>query len=1163
MSAERLHDIQSLKDKIGGEATALQDIASNPSHHVWVGASAGTGKTKVLTDRVLRLLLPTQGRDDGTDPSKILCITFTKAGAGEMTARVMKILSHWAVCDDVDLDDELTKLLNEVPSLKQRDKARRLFAQIVDRPENLRITTIHAFCQSVLGRFSLEAGLSPQFKVIEETEANALIKQARDSMIRDIDQGKLSDDICDAFSELATIKNGEQINALIHAILYDRQKIKGLSGYKGILKYLNVEEGETRDTVLTAFFQDYYPANQLKKLCLALAQGANKNQDKGRFLEGFCTYALEEKIRNFDGYRSAFLTSKNEFYADTHISKGAQTYDSQAVKIFFEESVRVKNCVEKLKSIAIAQTTQILLLIAHEIIDRYDRLKKQHNILDYDDLIHCARDLLCGRTQGGRAMKDWVLYKLDGGIDHILVDEAQDTNTDQWDIILKLSEDFFSGESARNDDHPRTLFVVGDEKQSIYRFQGADPQAFQRVKNQIRNATANAQQNFHDVPMNTSFRSVSVVLDMVDAVFSQDALKGSIADNVSHTAHRQGQSGRVELWPVYQTPLPPPREKWQLPTQIIPFFDAKAALANRIADQIASWREDKEMLLSKGRPIDPGDIMILVRRRNIFVDHLIRALKSKNIPVSGVDRMIVTDQIAVQDLLAALLFGLMPDDDLTLATLLKSPLVGWDDEVLEDYAFSRKSTLWEALKDRAPAPLVSWLTSVIEHTSTMSVFEILNGLLIQKVPCKNQTGWQAMVSRLGVDAIDPIEELLSQAQNYDRLNGHLGVQGFVHSMQLNKKVIKREMDDNKGQVKIMTVHAAKGLQAPIVFLPDMCGLPRASGLSDQGFIWANDEVPLWVSSSDNVNDAYGRVRDLIKKDDLDEYYRLLYVAMTRAEDRLIIAGYLPQKNKMPKGSWYEAIKNALSSLPFTENSWGFDGDYCGEDAQSFIFETEQTDQASQKGDSVQKSFEYEPLPDWVHHTIAVEQHPPKILMPSKADMDDVPIRSPLQQGNNDQRFQRGLITHSLLQYLPDLVPERRLEAAKIFMTHQAPDLSEGMKESIIAECLAILNDAQFSPFFGEGSMAEVPVTGVVKNDMTGKTDIISGQIDRMLVTDTDIWIVDYKSNRPPPRDVKDLPKQYRSQMHAYRSLVQQIYPTHKIHTALLWTDGPFMMEIDG
>lgn len=1156
------------RDTIGAYATELQETASNPSINVWVGASAGTGKTKVLTDRVLRLLLPIEGEHDGTPPHKILCITYTKAGASEMVARIMDTLSTWATCDNTTLDAKLTSLLGHEPSLRQRDKARKLFAEIVDLPEGLKINTIHAFCQSVLGRFPIEANVSPHVSVIDDGESMRLIHQARNDLMIDIRQGKTTPDIEDAFMRLAKWKNGDEINGLIQSILKDREKIKSMKNpTDAVYRTLGISVTTTRDSVISDFFTPpaFHDAS-LRALATALSHGATGNKNKSGDLLRFLNLSLTEQVTQFDDYANLFLTGKGEPYAESHITKGAREFDPQSPNIFQAEASRVQGTYSTLKAIGVAQSTLALLTLARDLITRYETLKTSHNFLDYDDLIYKTRDLFLGKTPNGDLMRPWVLYKMDGGIDHILVDEAQDTNPAQWDIVWEIAHEFFAGEGTRDDVlTTRTIFVVGDEKQSIYRFQGADPKSYLIMRSRFTNLIADANKNHEDVPMATSFRSTSAVLDCVDAVFNQDALFNTITPSdepLKHVAYRQGESGQVELWPVYKTPKAETREPWTLPIMEREAYDSKSALAKRIADQIDQWISNNEILTAHNRPIEAGDIMILVRSRNIFVDHLIRALKSKNIPVSGVDRMIVADQIAVQDILATLKFGLMPDDDLSLAATLKSPFIGWDDATLEDYAYPRQNTLWEEIKSRGPTPIVTWLSNIIAEATSWSAFDGVNAILNTPTPNQGYTGWKAIASRLGHESIDPIEELIGQAQNYDMQHPALGLQGFITAMQGDKRSIKREMENTAGQVRIMTVHASKGLQAPIVFLPDTCAMPKPAGESNKGFVWNNDGTPLWIPSSDDADDTYNAIKAELRAEDLREYYRLLYVAMTRAEDRLIISGFVGQRSdKIPEGCWYDVIENALMGMPMAPSDWQGDDAYVNAEAKLLNLTTVQTaDFKTKKANDGFPTVDT-PLPEWVSKPMPAEQHPPKTLMPSKMDDADVPVRSPLHARDDSYRFQRGLLTHSLLQYLPDIAVESRADAATRFITKQAPDLPENTRQSIITESLNILSNPVFAPFFATGSLAEVPITGMVDNPKTGKVDIISGQIDRLLVTDDTVWIVDYKSNRPPPRDVRDVPAQYKNQMRAYRILMQDIYPNHSIRTALLWTDGPAMMEI--
>ena len=1130
------NQLQTIIDDIGAQATDLQNRAANPKSNIWVNASAGTGKTKVLTDRVLRLLLPAE-TDSGTPPQNILCLTFTKAGANEMIVRVMRTLSNWAVCSESDLYESLEKLLGVRPSIQQSDQARQLFATIIDTPEGLNITTIHAFCQSLLGRFTIEAGLPANFKVMEEAETAQIIKQTRNGLILDCLNGHTDKDIRDAFHWLAGQKNTDQIAKIFGSLLNDRHKIQSfLSAHddvsKTIYDALNVGVHDNEDTVFQAYFaDDVFPKLKIEKLALAMDHGTDKNKAIAKKLNIFCGAPLHYRLQNIDEYQSIFLTQKNELASVKKITKNAREFDPTVDNIFIDEGKRILNYKDRLNSYLIAQSTLKLLTLARDIIARYETHKTNLQKLDYDDLIVKTHGLLSG------PMRDWILFKMDHQIEHVLVDEAQDTSPNQWSIITEILNEFYSGSSARADDVDRTLFVVGDKKQSIFSFQGADPSVFANVQKAVETQIKNADKLFQNIPMDTSFRSTPAILSAVDATFKNDDAY------TAHTSYRQGQSGRVELWPLYSAPEIEKPEPWTLPIEVKEDHNVLSTLADNIAMQIYEWIKNKEILKSKNRPIYAGDVMILVRRRNALVDHLIRALKKYNVPVSGADRLVVTNHIAVQDVLSVISFILMPDDDLALAEILKSPLVGWDDETLENIAYDRSGSLWNALKSSSHSDVIDYMQSFIARTSGQNAFTVMSEILNCKTP-QNISGWKAIIGRLGMDAIDPLEELLSMAQNFDANNPATGLQGFIHMTQSNKSDIKRELEGAGDMVRIMTVHASKGLESPIVILPDTLSIPKSSGQSDDGLQWIDGNIPLWTTASDIQNDLLSKHRSDLGQKNLDEYNRLLYVAMTRAQDRLIVCGALNKNQKQaPENSWYTSIDNGFTSLDFKEIH----------DVK--IYATSQDIDVKVKGEVIKKSNNVA-LPEWILNPIKPEQNPPKILKPSQDDSALMPVRSPLIQMDDTYRFRRGNLTHSLLQYLPDISAMERGNAATEYLQKQASDISKDVKDSILSEVMAILNDPQFNPYFGEGSLAEVPVTGVV-DDM-----IISGQIDRMLITDSDIWIVDFKSNRPPPRDPNKIPAQYRKQLKAYESLIADMYPHHNIHCALLWTDGPFMMIIE-
>lgn len=1149
-------------DDIGFAATELQKKASDPSWNIWVNASAGTGKTKVLTDRVLRLLLPT-AEHSGTDPQNILCLTFTKAGANEMITRVMRILSYWAVCPQSELLELLEKLLGHAPSLKQIDKARQLFAQVVDSPEGLNITTIHAFCQSVLGRFTLEAGLPTNFKVMEESESTQIIKQTRNELIKLCVNAQAEQDVRVAFKYLSRLKNADQVNKIFQSIFSDRQSIitflkNNDDVHAKIYKELNLDIDDDETTIFKHYFSDAnYPKSKIEKIATALNHGTSKTKEKAKRIQAFCSTAMHRN-HLYDEYKSIFIT--NDGNIRKLATKASREFDPSVDDLINEEGHRILKYMDHINSYYIAQSTNHLIVIARDIMERYKRHKELSHKLDYDDLIEKTQILL------NSEMRDWVLYKLDYQLDHILVDEAQDTSPQQWAIIKSLLGDFFSGENARDTNVDRTVFVVGDKKQSIFSFQGASPKVFSDVQTLIQKDIQHIERKFDNIPMNTSFRSTTAILDAVDHVFTDDDMKISVAGSIhaynKHTSYRQGQSGRVEIWPLYKSPKTDEAPAWKLPTEIIENKDAQAALANRIAQEISDWIEKKHVLKSKNKPIQAGDIMILVRRRNAMVEHLIRALKSYKIPVSGADRLIVTNHIAVKDVLCLIDFALMPDNDLTLATLLKSPFIGWDDNKLETFAYNRDDTLWNIIKNSDELNVIQWLKDTIKNLAGNNAFSSISDILNLKTPNNNMTGWQCMLARLGMDSIDPLEELLTMAQHYDSQTPAGGLQGFLKMAQSNKADIKRELETASNMVRIMTVHASKGLQAPIVVLPDTVSTPQASGKSEDGFQWINDDYPLWSPSTNIQNDILKSNKEKLNANADAEYNRLLYVAMTRAEDQLIVCGTLNKNQQTPpEKSWYMSVVNGLKTMDIQSKNWEHDGEYLTDTTQTLIYETNQLiDVASQKLNETH--FAKTKLPQWLSSKLNVEHSPPKILRPSQDDStQSIPVRSPLTQTDDTYRFRRGNLTHALLQYLPNLDISKRESAGIAYLDKQATSISNDIKNSILSETLTILNDPQFESFFSTNSMAEVPVTGVIKNS-NGTSDIVSGQIDRLLVTDDCVWIVDFKSNRPPPKDIKNVPLQYWNQLKSYKTLMADIYPNHNIRCALLWTDGPHIMELD-
>jgi ATP-dependent helicase/nuclease subunit A len=1140
----------------------LQRQASDPGISAWVSASAGSGKTKVLTDRMLRLMLPNKNRQEGTPAHKILALTFTKAGANEMALRINERLSEWAVSakSDKEAEEKLKKDLKDLlgynPGDNQIESARKLFAHVVDAPGGLKIMTIHSFCQSVLGRFPLEAGLTPNFKALDENQARIIMQRARNLILHESAQMPGSP-LLTAVRHIATVNNEEQFNGLLSALLSERKQLReilekhfGSDGlYTALCQYLDIKPGQNAEDLILDFSDtNNFDETGLRKACTALSEsGSVKDAERSLIIQQWLDLPEKERLQNYDGYKFAFLTKTNETIIKNLATKKAVTAYPDIEAVLGQEAQRILALENHLAAMEVATLTRDLFLIAQQVLERYDTLKSAENGLDYDDLILKALDLLQGRSAplNGMDVTPWIRFKLDQGIDHILVDEAQDTNPEQWEIIDAISDDFFQ------DEEERTLFVVGDDKQSIFSFQRAAPEKFNAMKKFFAEKITTAQKNMDVIDFNISFRSAPALLDMVDRVFKTIDLHepSSAPEPVTHKSFRYKQPGLVELWPLFESQKQEEFDPWAPPVDISDSSSGAAQMAGHIAATIAGWLQKGEKLESYDRAIEPGDIMILVRSRTAFIDQLVRALKTNNIPVSGIDRMVLGEQLVVQDLCAAAQFALLPEDDLNLAALLKTPFIGLDEETLFDIAHGRgHKSLWQSVKEKAPADITGWLEALIPLGSQIRPYDFFSSILQQPCPAAETSGLKAIKQRLGAECLDPLDEFLNSALNFETDNNPT-LQTFLQAHQASQSDIKRQMEEQTNMVRIMTVHGAKGLQAPIVFLPDT--VRTGSSNKPERLFWPDrtgQSLPFYCPPLKRLPQPCSAAKETLNAAQDREYRRLLYVAMTRAESRLYIGGYKNTRDPIDD-SWYRYIEKAFEASGDIETSDSPIGDIHRLSNPA----TDGPDRAPKNTAVIKQNNA--PRPDWLFQPMPEEPDPPRPLIPSRPSKEEELVSSPLRE-KDTHRFTRGNVTHKLLQILPDLPPEKREKAAADYTALPIHGLSENVQRSIVSETLDILNNTDFAAIFGPGSMAEVPVTGLL-DDKT----LISGQIDRLLITDREILIVDYKTNRPPPSQLADVPDIYKNQMRAYREIIAKLYPKRTIRAALIWTDGARLMEI--
>ena len=1114
---------------------------------VWVEASAGTGKTTVLTRRVLSLLLAK------TAPSRILCLTFTKAAAAEMANRINETLSRWATSEDGTLAQELVPLIGAMPDADQLDYARQLFARVLDAPGGITIATIHAFCQSLLRRFPLEAGVVPHFEVMDERSSAEALTAARETVLMRA-RDDPSSPLASALAEAVQRTHEERFTELLAALAQERARLFAALGCgfddfaRTLRRLLDVPEGETLDGILAEACETR-DEGALREACEAmLASKAKTDQERGAIIAAWLA-APDMRHAAFEEYLCAFFTADGAGPRYSRAVTVALGRDKPAVQACIEaEAERLQAIRQRRCAAEIYAATAAIARLGAAMLAEYERYKTGRALLDYDDLILKTRDLL--RRPG---IAPWVLFKLDGGLDHILVDEAQDTNPEQWEIVQLIAAEFFAGEGTR--DGARTVFAVGDAKQSIYSFQRADPAKFIAMRAHFERA---AGEWWRRVPLHVSFRSVAAVLAAVDGVFAGDPANDGVALDgqiIRHIAQRQGDAGLVELWPPIKPEEAAPTAPWEPPLKQRGASEPRARLAQAIAARIRDWLDRGERLEAHDRPIRPSDIMVLVRRRGPFVGELVRHLKKRGVPVAGVDRMILTEQLAVEDMMALAQFLLLPEDDLTLASVLKGPLFGLSEDELFHLAWQRPGHLWPALRDhRDDAPSLAHaaqeLEELLARVDFVPPYELFAEILSKR------GGRRAILGRLGPEASDPLDELLAAALAYERDHG-VSLQGFLHWLAEGAAEIKRDLDQGaRNEVRILTVHGAKGLEAPIIFLPDTLQMPMKTA----PILWhggARDDaaLPLWMVAREAPPRAAQAALDAAKRKRDQEYRRLLYVAMTRAADRLYICGW-QTKRSPPGGNWHALVASGLGAagaVPFDFAGEKFSG-VAAWSGEGLRLRHEQSGKPQRAKPAEPAPVSSALLPDWCSLFPPPEPAPPKPLAPSQPQGQEPPARSPLGD-DRGAAFLRGRLVHRLLQSLPAVEPLWRAAAAQRFLALPVHGLTAEDQQAILGETMAVLNHPDFAALFGPDAVAEVPVVGLVG----GRA--LSGQIDRLVVEGRSVLIVDYKTMRPVPADLNAVPPLYLEQLAAYRAAIAAVFPDKEIRCALLWTDGPVLMPV--
>ncbi|WP_373051220.1 double-strand break repair helicase AddA, partial [Thalassovita aquimarina] len=1058
------------------EATEKQVHAARPKHSTWLSANAGSGKTRVLTDRVARLLL------EKVQPQHILCLTYTKAAASEMQNRLFKRLGEWAMLADDKLRKQLLDLgITGGISDEDLRNARTLFARAIETPGGLKIQTIHSFCSSLLRRFPLEARVSPQFAEMEDRAAALL-------------RGEIVQDLADApdapvIRRVAHHFTGEDFDSLTASIVNQRALLQTPLGPDDCLTLFDLDPGFDEDALEKLVFlggEDDLLRDVIAMLAAGSAADA-KAADKLRLIQRLDLAALPV-------LESVFLfgaTAKSPFGAKIGSFPTKKTRESMGSLLPRLEDFmrRVEDARNRRLSLSAARKTHALQDFARIFLPAYEARKQQMGWLDFDDLILKARDLLTDP-----AVAAWVLYRLDGGIDHILVDEAQDTSPAQWKVIELLAQEFTSGSGARSGVE-RTIFVVGDKKQSIYSFQGADPREFDRMQAEFAQRLATTERPLNEMELQFSFRSSHVILSLVDEVFKGHEASGFHTGS-EHRAFKDRMPGRVDLWPVVEKTGEEEDEDWAAPVDRLGVKHHTVLLAERIARQIRTMIDNKETIPAEighsgdyqMRPVSEGDFLILVQRRSDLFAEIIRACKEQGLAIAGADRLKVGAELAVRDLAALMSFLATPEDSYSLAVALKSPLFGWDEQKLFDFAHRRKEKhLWETFRHRQDdiPEVMAVLNDLRDKADYLRPYDLIERILTR------HDGRRKLLARLGAEAEDGINAFLSQALAYER-SAIPSLIGFLQWMETDELEVKRQMDSAGNRIRVMTVHGAKGLEAPIVILPDTG--KRNVQLRDD--VLADEGQVMWRTGSGQMPERMQAARDKRLASEEAERDRLLYVAMTRAEKWLIVAaaGDLGKDGS----SWYDKIGGAMQDMAAEAHDFPFGaglrlshGDWRGETI------------AAPKRIAEEKVA----LPDWATVAAAAPEPITKTLSPS-TDLGGAKALPGEDNLDEDAAKKRGRQIHLLLEHLPESEQSDWPEMARKLLLRGADAAATEDIPALLDEATRVLTNPELQPLFTDAALAEVPVTATI--DALGGQRI-HGTIDRLIVNEKSVMAVDFKT----------------------------------------------------
>ncbi|HAG53398.1 MAG TPA: hypothetical protein DCL21_06400 [Alphaproteobacteria bacterium] len=1125
-------NLQSQQQKISQKATKLQLQASHPESSVWVSASAGTGKTHVLTQRILRLLL----NDPFLKISEVLAITFTKAAAMEMQNRLIEKLAEWVKATDSDLLTELEFLLQRKANAKDLINARILLTKVIDDSVGLNISTVHSFCETLLRKFPLEAGIPSSFTLIEDRDARKLLKKAWFKAVKQqIDTNK------DLFSQVANLMGEHSLTDAVNTILNQKNRFyKMLYHYGGInqflvnlkeeFKIISFDEAALRSQILDF---DIDTKNKLKDILdVALADGS-----------ATCMKLVDklEKVLQKNGtqkdltalYKDIYFT-KDKPRAKVLTKKPAEKLSFDIEDFKMEEFDRINAILDSITNLQNYKISQVLCILADKMFKYYEKEKLDLSYLDFNDLIDYSEKLV-NKTE----IQDWIRYKLDSKIKHCLIDEAQDTDMQQWNILHGIIEEFYFGQGQH--EKPRTTFAVGDMKQSIYRFRGANPEVFDNIRQELDKKAAPIDHDFKVVGLHTSFRSTQAVLNFVDEVFNEPSRKvalDGINESLHHQVYKYDQAGRVEIAPLltkddlvideevndYEIPVGAQKTNDKLSLRQMNYLN----VANKI----------KYLLDFENTP--PKDIIVLLRNRTGMPD-LIEQLTKLNIPHTGADEIYLSDSVIIDDLIAFAKFLCFENDDLSFLQILKSPAFNYSDDVLfkhfAEYKKQRKiPTFYQYIRGIEEFNnVICKFDSFKQKANKVRVFdlylEIINSLELSE---KLMADLGGSIPAQQNQVKDTIDEFLRQIEGFSELS----LLSFLDWFKKYSAKIKKNTANASDAVRLMTIHGSKGLEANAIFLPD-CGLDSVKdSLRKEKLLFKKDELAkvdtAFIYKTRNTEKPTSLEEEILAKEEklfFEDDMRLLYVALTRARGEIYVSG-VHDKGDLSEYSWYSILQKAME-YRIERQSLG----YSKLEDGTLVFKTAKLlDSPANKAKEEKESEEIE-LPAWINQNAAKETG----IMQERAsyNITSAEYIEKLRE-RSQENYQYGNAVHKLLEELPKInADERELYLDEFLGNKQTLANPEQIKSKV----LNILD--KYSQIFNlETSFAEVHIQGQSENKK------ITGIVDRITVLDDKVYVIDYKTGQKNSEYIL----KYKQQLALYAKVLKEVYQDKQVVPAILWFD---------